>query len=726
MSQCCEDHKDHHHSSENYHSKKPTADSSQVVYTCPMHPEIRRSTPGMCPECGMSLVPTSKSQDEKEGSSEGHDKHAGHSTDAFLKKFWVALILSVPLVAYSELPDMFFGWQMPALPGQDHLMLLLGSIVFFYAGWVFLASAYREIRAKLPGMMTLIAIAITAAYFWSVYATFVDEMTLFWELGTLVAIMLLGHWIEMRSVKGARGALKELAALLPKQATVIRNGQEMLVEVDEIEQGDVAVVKPGEKIPADGLIKEGVSEVDESIVTGESRPVAKQAGDEVIAGTLNSDGGLKVEVNKVGDQTFLANVMQLVAEAEASKSRLQVLSDKAALVLTFIAVGAGSVTLLAWLIAGDDVAFAVARLVAVLVIACPHALGLAVPLTASISTNLAAQNGFIIKRRLALEAARNIDVVLFDKTGTLTKGEFGVESVLPVSGTKESEVLALAASVNSGSEHSIGRAIVKEVKEREFKISEVTEFERIAGKGARGRVDGSWVYVGSEVLVQDLELDIGSDLAEQINTLEAQGKTVVYVIREKELIGAIALADIIRVESREAIKALHDQGRQVAMITGDSEEVAAWVARELGIDEYFARVLPEQKVEKVKQLQERGLRVAMVGDGVNDAPALTQADVGIAIGAGTNVAIESAGIILAKNDPLDIPKITRLSRLTYNKMIQNLFWATGYNVVAMPLAAGALVAWGVPAIDPAIGAIFMSASTVIVAFNALFLKRVKL
>jgi len=315
---------------------------------------------------------------------------------------------------------------------------------------------------------------------------------------------------------------------------------------------------------------------------------------------------------------------------------------------------------------------------------------------------------------------------LFDKTGTLTKGEFGVESVLPVSGTKESEVLALAASVNSGSEHSIGRAIVKEVKEREFKISEVTEFERIAGKGARGRVDGSWVYVGSEVLVQDLELDIGSDLAEQINTLEAQGKTVVYVIREKELIGAIALADIIRVESREAIKALHDQGRQVAMITGDSEEVAAWVARELGIDEYFARVLPEQKVEKVKQLQERGLRVAMVGDGVNDAPALTQADVGIAIGAGTNVAIESAGIILAKNDPLDIPKITRLSRLTYNKMIQNLFWATGYNVVAMPLAAGALVAWGVPAIDPAIGAIFMSASTVIVAFNALFLKRVKL
>ncbi len=690
------------------------------VYTCPMHPEIRRTAPGMCPECGMSLVP---SHDTKDGQqTDGHDQHQGHSTNAFIWKFWVALVLSVPLVAYSDLPEMFLGWRMPDLPGQDYLILILGSIVFFYAGWVFLASAYREIRAKLPGMMTLIAIAISAAYFWSIYATFADEMTLFWELGTLVAIMLLGHWIEMRSVKGARGALQELAVLLPKNATVIRGGQELSIMVNEIEQGDIVVVRPGEKVPADGVVKDGVSDLDESIVTGESKPVTKQAGDEVIAGTINGDGGLKVEVNKVGDQTFLANVMQLVAEAEASKSRLQVLSDKAALGLTFVAVGVGTVTLVTWLMVGGSVAFAVARLVAVLVIACPHALGLAVPLTASISTNMAARNGFIIKRRLALEAARNVDAVLFDKTGTLTKGEFGVEKILPASGLVD-EVLTLAASVNSGSEHSIGRAIVKEAKERELRIDEVSEFERLAGKGAKGRIDGVITYVGSEVLVKDMGLEIEKETSEQIKILEGEGKTVVYVLRESELLGAIALADIIREESRQAIKALHDQGQKVAMITGDSQEVAAWVSRELGIDEYFARVLPEKKVEKVKELQSRGLRVAMVGDGVNDAPALTQADVGIAIGAGTNVAIESAGIILAKNDPLDIPKIIRLSRLTYGKMIQNLFWATGYNVVAMPLAAGAFVFMGVPAIDPAIGAIFMSASTVIVAINAVLLKR---
>ncbi len=695
-----------------------------------MHPEIERDKPGMCPECGMSLVKKENSKKQKSKNKE-HDKHQGHSTEMFLRKFWISLVLTIPIIAYSELPMLFFGFSTPKFLGFEYLNLILGSIVFFYGGGIFLMGAWRELKARLPGMMTLIALAISAAYLWSIYATFVEDMTLFWELSTLIAVMLLGHWIEMKSVKRARGALKELAKLLPDTAELILRVSDTLrletrtVPISELKKGDWVLVKPGAKIPADGKIVDGQSELDESIITGESKLVLKKVGDEIIAGTINGDGSLKVEITKIGEETFLSGVMRLVSEAEASKSRLQILSDKAALVLTIIAVSAGVITLIAWLIAGREIAFAVARLVAVLVIACPHALGLAVPLVASISTNMAAKNGFIIKRRLALEAARNVNVVLFDKTGTLTKGEFGVTEIISDFrfNISDLEILKLAASVNVHSEHSIAKAIVKEAKNKKLVLPEVKSFERIPGKGAKGIVDGKEILVGSEVLVKEKGISISGDFSAKIKEQESQGKTVIYVISENGLFGAISLADIIREESKEAIKMLHDQDKKVVMITGDSEDVAKWVSKELEIDEYFARVLPEQKVEKVKELQGRDLKVAMVGDGVNDAPALTQADVGIAVGAGTNVAIESAGIILARNDPRDIPKITKLSRLTYTKMIQNLFWATGYNIIALPLAAGALMFYGIPPVEPALAAVFMSASTVIVAFNALLLRR---
>lgn len=674
-------------------------------YTCPMHPEVRQEKPGMCPECGMKLL-----EQKIQKRHETHDKlaeldssrasakasaHEGHKTESFLKKFWVNLVLTIPIVAYSELPELFFGWQAPRFPGSEYLQLILGSVVFFYGGWVFLMGAFREIGAKLPGMMTLIGLATSAAYLWSAYAVFSGEKPLFWELATLITVMLLGHWLEMKAVQGARGALKELAKLLPDTAEVQRGEKTEIIPLADLKAGDLVLVKPGAKVPADGKVVEGQSDLNESIVTGESKLVAKKPGDKVIAGTINGDGALKVEVTNIGENTFLAGVMRLVAEAQASKSRLQILSDKAALYLTIVAVVSGTITLFAWLLAGSEIAFAVARLVAVLVIACPHALGLAVPLVASISTNMAASSGFLVKQRLALEAARNVDIVLFDKTGTLTKGEFSVV------GEVSSEALRLAAALEAKSEHPIAKAIIKRAQEKNIQLPQVRNFKRIPGVGAEGEVEGRRVFVGH------------------------RGGSKIVVEAEGGEVGNFTVADTVRPESKDAVSALHTQGMKVAMITGDSEEVASEVAKELGIDEYFARVLPGQKVEKVKALQSRGLKVAMVGDGVNDAPALTQADLGIAIGAGTNVAIESAGIILVRNDPRDIPKIIRLSKLTFSKMLQNLFWATGYNVVALPLAAGALAFKGI-ILEPALAAVFMSASTVIVATNALLLRRAEL
>ncbi|MBI5457014.1 cadmium-translocating P-type ATPase [Candidatus Kaiserbacteria bacterium] len=625
----------------------------------------------------------------------GADKHAGHHTADFLRKFWVTLLLTLPILAYSDIFEIAAGVVLPRPFGIEIAILALGSTVFFYGGWVFLVGAFREIRARLPGMMTLIALAISAAYLFSIFQVLRGEMeTLFWELSTLIAIMLLGHWIEMRSVQSAKGALNELAKLLPDTAEVLREGGSFVVPLSELKEGDMVLVKPGAKVPADGEIIEGRSDLNESIITGESKPVSKKTGDRVIAGAINGDGSLKLRVSHIGEKTFLAGVMRLVAEAEGSKSRLQLLSDKAAFWLTVIALVAGVTTFFAWILAAAGVVFATERLVAVLVIACPHALGLAVPLVAAISTTKAAQNGFLIKRRLALEAARSVNVVLFDKTGTLTKGEFGVTAA-------SDEALALAAAVEAHSEHPIGKAIVVEARKRNLDIPDMRNFRAIPGSGVEADVAGSKVFVGH------------------------RGGEKIIVEKDGKEIGAIEVADTIRDEAKEAVSTLKEQGLSVVMITGDSHEVAEDVARALRIDEYFARVKPGEKSEKVKLLQSQGKKVAMVGDGVNDAPALTQADLGIAIGAGTNVAIESAGIILVRNDPRDIPKIIKLSKLTYTKMLQNLFWATGYNLVALPLAAGAL-AWKGVILEPAVAAIFMSLSTVIVALNAILLRRVQL
>jgi Cu2+-exporting ATPase len=695
----------------------------KTTYTCPMHPEIERDAPGMCPECGMNLVPTKeKKMHHRNHSDETVDRHQGHNTNIFKRKFWVSLVLSVPLVLYSDMIQALFHWNPPAFPGLIYIKFIVASIVFFYGGWVFIASAWREIRARLPGMMTLISLAITTAYVWSVYAVIAGRSdTLFWELATLITIMLLGHWLEMQAVGNAQSALKELSKLLPDMAEVIRGDQTEMIPLSKLREGDVIFVKPGGKIAADGEIIDGESSVDESLATGESQPVAKRKGDPVIAGTVNGDGALKIKVTKIGEHTFLAGVMRLVAEAQSSKSHLQILSDRAALYLTFIAVSAGVVTTLAWIVSGADTAFAIERLVAVLVIACPHALGLAVPLVASISTTKAAENGFIVKQRLALEVARNIDLVLFDKTGTLTKGEYGVTGIIanPEFKTSNDEILKLAASVDANSEHPISRAIVAETRKRGWSLELIQSFQRLPGRGATGVLpDGRRVSVGGENILSNFP-------SHNFRIAGKKNETVVYVGLDQTIIGAITLADIIRAESCEAVKALQKMGVEVAMVTGDADDVARWVAEELGIKEYFSRVLPGEKSEKVKLLQSKGKRVAMVGDGVNDAPALAQADLGIAIGAGTNVAIESAGIILVKNDPRDISKIIQLSRLTYNKMMQNLWWAAGYNIVAIPLAAGVLASRGL-LLSPAIGAVFMSLSTVIVAGNAMLLRRKKL
>ncbi len=701
-----------------HHKNHPNHSESSSGYTCPMHPEVHQDKPGMCPECGMNLVPAAS----KAELHQDHDKHAGHKTSSFLKKFWVSLVITIPVFLYSEMASMVFGLEAPKFPGYQYVSLGLGSIIFFYCGWIFLASAYRELRAKLPGMMTLIALATTAAYLFSFFAIISGEShDLLFELASLITIMLLGHWIEMKSVQGAQGALKELAKLLPDQAEVVRGDKTEIIPLSKLRVGDIVLVKPGAKVPADGKIIEGRSDLNEAIITGESKPIEKTVGTNVIAGSINGDGSLKVEIDKIGEHTFLAGVMRLVADAQASKSKLQILSDRAAFYLTLIAIVVGSITFAVWLLVGAGVVTATERLVAVLVITCPHALGLAVPLVASISTTMAARNGLLVKQRLALEAARNINTVLFDKTGTLTKGEFGIDTIL-TNGNTEEEVLQTAASVNSQSEHPLAKAMVQEAQKRKLTILPLKDFARVAGKGAKGKVEGKDTYVGNEDFLKEHHIVLEEKYQNKMGSLAKDGKTVIHVISEGKLLGSIALADVIREESREAIKTLKNLGIKTAMITGDSEDVAAWVAKELELDEYFASVKPEQKAEKVKLLQSKGQKVAMVGDGVNDAPALTQADLGIAIGAGTNVAIESAGIILVKNDPRDIPKIFRLSELTYRKMIQNLFWATGYNVIAIPLAAGVLASKGI-VLEPAIAAVLMSVSTVIVAFNAVLLRR---
>ena len=652
----------------------------------------------------------------------GHDHHAHHAQMVadFRRRFWVSLGLTVPILLLSPLVQRFLGLpEALAFPGAPYLQLALASAVYFYGGWPFLKGMWEELRKRGPGMMTLIALAISVAYIYSAAVVLgLRGQVFFWELATLIDVMLLGHWIEMRSVMGASKALEELARLMPSTAHLMVNGAVKDVPIEALKPGDRVLVKPGEKIPVDGVVIEGRTTVNESMLTGESRPVEKGEGDEVIGGAINGESAITVEVKRTGDETYLAQVIDLVRKAQEARSKTQDLANRAALWLTLIAIGGGTATLLGWLGAGKEFNFALTRMVTVMVIACPHALGLAIPLVVSVSTAIAARRGFLIRDRTAFERARGLQAVVFDKTGTLTLGQFGVTDVVALSDLPEEEVLRLAAAVESRSEHPIATGIVAAARERGIDLPEPQDVKAIPGRGVEGKLDGEAIQVVSPSYLAEQGHDPDDP---RVKELSAQGKTVVYLLVGGKPVGAIALADMIRPESREAVERLKAMGIKVLMLTGDAEEVAKWVAGELGLDDYFAQVLPHEKAEVIKKVKAQGLTVAMVGDGVNDAPALVEADVGIAIGAGTDVAIESADIVLVRNDPRDIAAVIGLARATYGKMVQNLGWATGYNSFAIPLAAGALYPVGV-VLSPALGAALMALSTVIVAINARLLK----
>jgi Cu2+-exporting ATPase len=654
-----------------------------------------------------------------------HVDHTGHEM-MFRRRFWVSLALTLPVLLFSPMLQDWFGFTMPAFAGDRWVGPLFAMLIFFYGGVPFLQMAMPEIQNRRPGMMTLISLAILVAFVYSAFAVFVSpDSGFFWEMATLIDVMLLGHWIEMRSVRQASGALNELAKLMPDTAERITGEGTQEVPVSQLQRDDLVLVRPGGSIPADGQVEEGHSDVNEAMITGESKPVEKNPGDSVIGGTINGDGSLRVRVTATGDDTALAGIMRLVDEAQQSKSNTQILADRAAGWLFYLALAVAAVTVVAWLIAVGFELGVLERAVTVLVIACPHALGLAIPLVVAISTSLGARNGILIRDRLALEQARRIDTVIFDKTGTLTEGEFGVVDTAAVEGWDTEKALALALAVEGDSEHLIARGIRRVAQERGLTPPPVNDFEAIKGRGIRASYEGRTVYVGGPRLLEMLESGLSESLQQFRDSAEAKGQTVVYLVDETQPVAAFALADVIRHESHEAVRRLHDMGIQVAMLTGDSEAVARAVAGELGIDTYFSEVLPEHKDHKVAELQKQGKQVAMVGDGVNDAPALTRADVGIAIGSGTDVAIESAGIILVRSNPLDVVSIFTLSRATYRKMIQNLLWATGYNLFALPLAAGILAPVGI-LLSPAVGALFMSLSTVIVALNAQLLRRTQL
>lgn len=654
-----------------------------------------------------------------------HDKHAGHSVAMFKDKFWLSLLLTVPVLVYSEMIQQWLNFTPPAFPGSQYVPFVFSTIIFFYGGMVFIKGACGELKAKLPGMMTLISLAIITAYAYSVATQFwLSGEGFFWELATLVTIMLLGHWLEMASVAKAEGALDAISKLLPDKAEKLINGKPKQILVSELKVGDLVLIRPGSRIPVDGIITDGKSSVDEAAITGESKPVSKTVDDEVIAGTGNQDGSLTVKVTKIGQDTALAGIMRLVAEAQSSKSNVQVLADKAAFALTIIAIVTAVITFVYWLFA-KDTAFALERSVTVLIIACPHALGLAIPLVVSISTAISAKSGLLVRKRLALEAARNIDWVLFDKTGTLTKGEHGVTDIWATKGYTEDDILHLTASLEQNSEHIVGKGIVNEAQKRHVHLDKVEDFSALPGLGVRGKLHGKDNFIAASYrYIKENRLKVPNDIEQYSKQAAKDGKTEVYLIKDnKVVVGAIALADVIREQSKQTIAALKAEGVKTAMVTGDSQDVAAYVAKQLGLDQYFAEVRPEDKAAKVKELQQRGSKVAFVGDGINDAPALTTADIGMAIGAGTDVAIKSADIILVKSDPRDVIRVIHLSKATYRKMVQNLVWATGYNVVAIPLAAGVLYGSGI-VLSPAVGAVLMSLSTVIVAINAQLLRRV--
>jgi Cu2+-exporting ATPase len=656
----------------------------------------------------------------------GDDKHAGHSVEMFRDRFWLALALTIPTLIWEPMLQDWFGYRAPAVPGARLIPAVFGTAVFVYGGWVFLQGALRELAARLPGMMTLISLAISVAFLYSL-ATLVGfpGHALWWELATLVTIMLLGHWIEMRSIFQAQGALKELAKLLPDTALRIGEGDRTEeVAVAALRDGDLVLIRPGASIPADGTVLTGRSDVSEAMITGESRPVTKDAGDRVIAGTTNGQGSLRVEVTGTSEGTALAGIMRLVAEAQGSRSRAQALADRAAFFLTLVAIAAGILTLIGWLAVGASVEFTVMRVVTVLVIACPHALGLAVPLVTAISTTLGARNGLLVRDRRGLEEARNLTTVVFDKTGTLTLGEHRVVD-LAVSGIDADEALRLAAAVERDSEHPIARAILLSAEEKGLGVPRADGFRAIPGHGVEAEVEGRMLQVGGPALLRKLGVTAPRSIMDATEAFGAEGSAAISRVENGEVRAVFAIADAIRPESLEAVRRLQAEGIEVVMLTGDSAAVAESVARQLGIDTVLAQVLPDEKADRIAELQRAGKRVAMVGDGVNDAPALVTADVGIAIGAGTDVAVEAGDVVLVRSDPRDVARIVRLSRASYRKMVQNLWWAAGYNIVAIPLAAGVL-AWAGILLAPAVGAVLMSASTVIVAINAQLLRRVEL
>jgi len=647
----------------------------------------------------------------------GHAAHHAHMVEDFKRRFWISLIATIPVLILSPMIQSLLRFSLK-FPGDKFILFGISTFIYFYGGRPFLKGIVEELKRKQPGMMTLIALAITVAYAYSSGVVFgIRGKFFFWELVTLIDIMLLGHWIEMRSVMGASRALEELARLMPSQAhLVLDDGSVRDIKLEELKKGDKVLVKPGERVPADGRVIDGDSEINEAMITGESKPVSKEAGNSVIGGSVNGSGSLTIQVEKTGKDSYISQVIELVRTASESKSRAQSFADKAAFWLTLIAITAGTITLIAWIILGKEFVFALERMVTVMVITCPHALGLAIPLVIAVITALSAQNGLLIRNRTAFESARNLQMIVFDKTGTLTKGEFGVSDIISLGDWSEDDLLRKVASVEINSEHTIAKGIVKKAKEKNLKLSKVEKFEAIAGKGAKAQIEGEKIFVGSKGIF-DVANVKSVEAEKKMEEIASQGKTIVFVISGKKIQGIIGLSDIIRDESKEAVGKLKDLGLEIAMITGDNNATAKYVAGQLGLDTYFAEVLPDKKSEKIKQLQRQGKKVAMVGDGVNDAPALAQADVGIAIGAGTDVAVETADVILVKNDPRNVVDIIALSRATQRKMVQNLVWATGYNIFAIPLAAGVLYKYGI-ILAPAVGALIMSLSTIIVAINA--------
>ncbi|WP_228376029.1 heavy metal translocating P-type ATPase [Chryseobacterium aquaticum] len=689
-----------------------------------MHPQVIKDEPGKCPLCGMKLIPLGNQNSHSQSSHHNHhaenenfNKHEGHHTGDFLRRFWVSLIITIPILLLSHMIQQWLGFNI-SLAGDQYLLLILGTVIYIYGGLPFLKGMIGEIKAKAIGMMTLVAIAISVAYIYSVAVVFgLKGMDFFWELATLIDIMLLGHWLEMRSQMAASKALQSLVALLPNDVTVERNGESVKIKLEDLQSGEIVIIKPGEKIPADGLVVKGLSYINESMLTGESTPVKKEKDSKVIAGSINGDGAVQVKVTAVGKDSYLNKVINLVQQAQATKSNTQNLADKVAKWLTFIAIAFGVATFIYWYSASGDMAFALERMVTVMVTACPHALGVAIPLVVAISTTLSATNGLLIRNRTAFETTRKLSTIIFDKTGTLTKGSHAVEHIIPLTMTYSSdEIIQYAAAVQQNSEHHIAKGILKKLKEKNIELWPSDNFNYMQGIGVKGIVKGKNVVAAGPNYFSENKLQ----LPEIPKEIDQEAETVNFVLIDNEPVGIITLADSIREGSKEAVDQLKKMNIKSFLLTGDNEKIAASVAEKLGMDGYLANVLPHNKQEKVKEFQAKGETVAMTGDGVNDAPALAQADVGIAVGSGTDVAAETADIILVDSDPRDVVKLIDFGKLTYKKMVQNLIWAVGYNVIAIPLAAGVLYPNFV--LSPAMGAVLMSVSTIVVAINASLLK----